>query len=779
MTRHAWIVAVLTVGLVAPPQGHAGASDQGFALSRSLHPGALVEPGIGARVGRLSPDGTQIAYLAPRGSGPDGLFLMAVAGGTPRELVAGAFELGPPCWAPDGASIYFHSTEHGPEKIYRVEVATGTRQRVTHGSHHDLHPSLSADGSMLAFDSDREGGYDIWVQELPAGAPRRVTMARGPDFFPALHPDGTRVAFTSRRDGKWRIWAKPVSGGPAVPLSPGAGADAHPAASPNGHWVAFDTDVEGDAKIMLVDWDGGPPVLVDTRGRRATYPSFGGEQLAFTATSHGVTSIERASLGSSFGAPVVAAPRAPSATKLAGDFQIPPTPAEPSIPVPPARRRGPPLRVLSYQPAHPARPVPPETAAYLAFSHHLAVPEGGWSEAIRLTRGGAAVPAQVAYNQGLRRLEVTGPGGGFAGGEYRLEIPAGVLVGAKGVPFEGTSFTFQVEAGPGGARAAAEQGPFRIRAVSPKVGERGVQPDAKVAVRFSRAFDPRTVSAEAVHLVAEDGRRHPGVIRMAQGDRVLILSPYDAFTRGKKYKVRVDPEVSAVDGEKIGGKTHWLFQVAHGSGLKIVKVEPEGRELDSETTITLAFNRPLDPTSLDSGEMVLEGGSIPHKGSYYLGPEKRLLLFQPFSRLPPRTEFVLHLPAGLADKEGNPLELEQPLRFHTARTAPEGGVADLMAKHLGGGSVKRPSAYLEAASGPRSVPEWVPKVLKVLKRKGYLDPALAGGLDRRASLTRYKAALLVDSARNRQAAMTPYEKKIVERLASEFSPEMTRLGRGG
>ena len=41
---------------------------------------------------------------------------------------------------------------------------------------------------------------------------------------------------------------------------------------------------------------------------------------------------------------------------------------------------------------------------------------------------------------------------------------------------------------------------FRIRAVSPKVGERGVATDSKIAVRFTRAFDPRTVSAEAVGL---------------------------------------------------------------------------------------------------------------------------------------------------------------------------------------------------------------------------------------------------------------------------------------
>jgi hypothetical protein len=68
-------------------------------------------------------------------------------------------------------------------------------------------------------------------------------------------------------------------------------------------------------------------------------------------------------------------------------------------------------------------------------------------------------------------------------------------------------------------------------------------------------------------------------------------------------------------------------------------------------------------------------------------------------------------------------------------------------------------------------------VLRVLRRKGYLDPALAAGLDSPAGVTRYRVALLVDSARERQAAMTAYERKLVERLAEEFRPELARLGR--
>ena len=42
---------------------------------------------------------------------------------------------------------------------------------------------------------------------------------------------------------------------------------------------------------------------------------------------------------------------------------------------------------------------------------------------------------------------------------------------------------------------------------------------------------------------------------------------------------------------------------------------------------------------------------------------------------------------------------------------------------------------------------------------------------------RYKAALLVDSARTRVGSMTPQEKAALRRLVLEFAPEMGHMGR--
>lgn len=805
------LLALASSGAAAP---RAGSAD-GFALSRSLQPGTLVEPGFEAEGGRLSPDARQVVYVAPGRLRRKALFLKPAAGGSPRPLVDEDFDVGGPCFSPDGAWVYFHSAEVGPEKIYRVRLEDGFRERLTSGAGHDLHPSLSGDGRLLAYDSDREGGgYDIWVRDLEARSELRLTLHPGADFYPTFHPDGTRVAFTSSRDGGWKIWSKALAGGQAVLLSRGAGADNHASASPDGRLVAFDSDRGGGLGVFLVSWAGGDVTPVALPAAHAGTPSFGRDGLlVYLSDLHGVTSLESRPLGPGLGGVAAAAPprAAPRRPDLA--FTVPPDPA-PAIPprppgfagAAPAEAEGEPppsgleaIRVLAYHPAAGNQPVPAEAPLYLTLSHRVRAPEG-WQGVARLeARGGRQVPVAVTYNPALRRIDIT-PEDPLETGAYRVSVLPGTLVGEAGQGFDGHRWSFRSQGAPAALAPAAPEpteGPLRILAVSPRVGQIGVRPDAQVAVRFSRPYDPASVTPESLVVRGAGGVAHSGDIHLGKGDRVLHLRPHSPFQGGVEYQVEVARGLRDPAGASLEGKNRWSFRVAHGSALKVVAVEPADRQLAAETTLTLTFNRPVDPRALQAGEVILEGGGLPHKGSMLLDSTKKILLFQPYARLPPRTEFVLHLPPGLADLEGNGLELEEPLRFRTGKEEATSSDAALFARHLGGAGAVSPAARLAAAGesppgaggeaggvpalapagGAGAPPEWVPQVLRVLRRKGYLDPALAGSLESPAGLTRYKTALLVDSARDRQVAMTPYERKLLARLLDEVRPELARLGR--
>jgi hypothetical protein len=300
-------------------------------------------------------------------------------------------------------------------------------------------------------------------------------------------------------------------------------------------------------------------------------------------------------------------------------------------------------------------------------------------------------------------------------------------------------------------------------------------------MRFSQAFDPSSISAETISLKDGTGALHQGEIRLGEGNMTLFFKPYRPLRPGMEYLVEVNEEMRGEDQRPLSGKRRWQFQVAYDSPLKVVEREPKDGLLEAETTITLVFNRRVSPRSLQGGDLLLEGGGLPHKGSYGLDSSGKVLLFQPFSRLPPRTRFVLHLPPGLSDQDGNGLELESPLVFRT-KGAGEGEATDaFFAQHRlqhGGGTGSLSAYFGGGVSGTKGAsPPWVAKVLRVLRRKGYLDPSLGTSLDSPAGLSRYKAALLVDSARQRGAAMTSQERKLVGKLVQEFQPEMARLGR--
>ncbi len=764
---------LLTLALV--PRSVAEVED-GWTLARSLAPDTLVEPTRGLRSGRLSPDGTLIAYETRGADGKASIELVPAAGGVPRTLVPPGFDAGGPCFTRDSAALYFHWSKPGTEKIFVVPVAGGEPRQVTYGPGHDLHPSLSADGATLAFDSDREGSYDIWIQSLPGGDPVRLTVDPTPDFHPALSPDGRKVAFVSGRGGGWHLWARDVSGGSAYPLTRGSAADAHPFALPDGSGLVFDSDRSGTTGLWRVDWTGGGLDRVPTASPRASFPSVSGEgrTLVFTSEARGRASLEKTEL--------------PGGTKTAPvGAQAGAEPSRVGTPDPvPATGLGSEVRVMAFHPQSVPGGVGPEANVFAAFSEDV-VPIGTWSQAVRMAAAGRGeVAVEALYNPALQRLELQPREPLAPGGKYRVELLPGKLAGRSGSPFSGFKWTFsRDDTGPGTevvVATVASYDQFRVKGVLPRPDREGIRPDTKVAARFVGPFDPSSVDAKALVLKDEEGNPVAGELRMVEGDSTLVLVPYQALRPGVGYRAELSRTIRDPAGRTLTGRTEWGFRVAHGSPLTVVEVEPRG-ELGLESPITLRFNRPVDPATLGSGELVLEGGGIPHKGSHILDESGTLLLFQPHSRLPPGTELVLHLPAGLADREGHPVELAKPLRFATPRSASSQGADAILARHLpsrGGERSGDPMARLHETEGEPDadrVPRWVPAVLRGLKGKGYVDPALAAGLDGSGTLTRYRAALMVDSARQRTAAMSRHERAAVDRLLEEFGSELGRMGR--
>ena len=122
--------------------------------------------------------------------------------------------------SPDGASIAFNLLGD----IYVMPIAGGTPRRIAEGMAWEVQPRFSPDGKRIAFTSDRGGGDNIWVMNVDGSDKRQVTKE---DFRllnqPTWSPDGRFIAakkhFTTGRSlGTGEVWLYHVSGGAGVVL---------------------------------------------------------------------------------------------------------------------------------------------------------------------------------------------------------------------------------------------------------------------------------------------------------------------------------------------------------------------------------------------------------------------------------------------------------------------------------------------------------------------------------------------------------------------------------
>ena len=180
---------------------------------------------------RVSPDGTQVAFLEPHGGAND----VVVIGDVAPEPIARGWATGANglAWAPDGEEIWITGTETaappalwavamngdrrlvnrltGSMKLFdissagRLLVANGTWRAALHYSapgaaqeqdvswlDWSIAADLSNDGRRLLFNETREGGgsrASIYLRDADAPTPVRI----GEGYGDALSPDGTKV----------------------------------------------------------------------------------------------------------------------------------------------------------------------------------------------------------------------------------------------------------------------------------------------------------------------------------------------------------------------------------------------------------------------------------------------------------------------------------------------------------------------------------------------------------------------------------------------------------
>ncbi len=242
-----------------------------------------------------SPDGRQVLYTSYRNDALE-LWILDLADGSTRALVAnGAVNLDAH-WSPDGSRIAYVSTAfEGRFHVFVLKVAGGRADgegvRITEDvesplpryyySQFDMYlsPAWSPDGREILLVSNRGeiwGSGDIWRMEARPGAPMRLVRREETNWKarPDWAPDGKRVVYSSYL-GRQRnqLWLTTADGGDPFELTYCDCDQTRPRWSPDGRKIAFISNEDGNVSLRVVTIPGGAVDTVTAARRRYLRPT--------------------------------------------------------------------------------------------------------------------------------------------------------------------------------------------------------------------------------------------------------------------------------------------------------------------------------------------------------------------------------------------------------------------------------------------------------------------------------------------------------------------------
>ncbi len=308
---------------------------------------------------QISPDGRTIAYVRESNDIMTDkvrrtIWLVDVATGRQRPLLAGSGSYFSPRWSPDGARLAYVAAEGASPQLFVRWMASGTSARITGLPNSPGGLAWSPDGRRIAYSMfvpdeapklgkappkpegakwadplqvidqvtyrfDNAGYLDPGYQQIfwvPAdgGAPTQLTFgATNAGGSVSWAPDGRSILFSADLSPDWQrqaleseIYRVDIGGGVPVALTDRKGPDSSPAVSPDGRhiaWVGFDDKHLGyqNTRLYVMNADGSDKhVLTGSLDRSVGNPQWSDSRSIYVQVEdEGVNKVERVGLDGS------------------------------------------------------------------------------------------------------------------------------------------------------------------------------------------------------------------------------------------------------------------------------------------------------------------------------------------------------------------------------------------------------------------------------------------------------------------------------------------------
>ena len=224
----------------------------------------IAEPVLLAEAGSeycLSPDGQQMAYVAPYEGKPQIFLRKLHSPEAPQLLVNHPEGAGEPRYSPDGSQLAFTSQANGMSQVFVYTLARKAWRNLSSNNHQENSPSWFPDSQSLLVCRD---GSSI-VKRLSNGS-EEVLVPESQGWNAAPATDGKTLVFMSSRDGNPEIYSLELASHRLRRLTDNSAYDTSPQI--RGARVVFQSDRGGEQHLYSVNLDGSEltPVAADQVG---------------------------------------------------------------------------------------------------------------------------------------------------------------------------------------------------------------------------------------------------------------------------------------------------------------------------------------------------------------------------------------------------------------------------------------------------------------------------------------------------------------------------------
>lgn len=260
---------------------------------------------------RWSPDGTRLAYVAAEGASPQ-LFVRWMASGESARITGLPTSPSGIAWSPDGRRIAYSMLV--PDEAMRLGKAPEKPEGAKWAD-----PLQVIDKVTYRFDAAgylKPGYRQIFWVPADGGAPIQLTFgATNAGNRLSWTPDGRSILFSANLSPDWQrsslvqsdVYRVGIGGGAPVALTNREGPDDSPVVSPDGRqiaWVGYDDKHLGyqNRRLNVMNVDGsGKRVLTASLDRSVSDPQWSGDGRAVfvQVEDQGVNKVERVSLDGS------------------------------------------------------------------------------------------------------------------------------------------------------------------------------------------------------------------------------------------------------------------------------------------------------------------------------------------------------------------------------------------------------------------------------------------------------------------------------------------------